>query len=89
MSKLKRNVKKYVKENQPSYKGLSRAEKKAAQAKFEEEVELYRKELKRKLRKKHLLIGFVLCDGCLKVKLYRDFHSRKSKRYKRKELGRR
>ena len=56
MAKIKKKVKKYIKKNEPTYKGLDKEKKKLVKARFEERVERYRKDLeaaKKKKRRKH------------------------------------
>lgn len=89
MASVKRKVKKYIKKNEPTYKGLDREKKKLVKARFEEMVDSYRAELvaaKKKKRRKRLLI---LCTCIFSIKTWRAFHSKEAKKYKRKELGRR
>ena len=57
MAKIKKKVKKYIKKNEPTYKGLDKEQKKLVKARFEESVERYRKDLeaaKKKKRRKRL-----------------------------------
>ncbi len=89
MARIKKQVKKYIKENQPSFEGLDKKEKKAAAEAFEAEVKAYTKGLKKKRRKKRILGLFALSSGVTNVRVWRAFHSKASKKYKRKELGRR
>ncbi len=42
MASVKRKVKKYIKRNEPTYKGLDREKKKLVKARFEERVDEYR-----------------------------------------------
>ncbi len=89
MAKIKKKVKKYIKKNEPTYKGLDREKKKLVKARFEESVDRYRKDLeaaKKKKRRKRLLI---LCCCIVSMKTWRAFHSKEAKKYKRRELGRR
>lgn len=89
MAKIKKKVKKYIKKNEPTYKGLDKEQKKLVKARFEESVERYRKDLevaKKKKRRKRL---FLLCFCIFSMKTWRAFHSKEAKKYKRRELGRR
>ena len=86
MASIKKKVKKYIKKNEPHYKDMDKAQKKVAKANFEESVELYRKDLKKAKRKKRFRrLLLLLC--CLII--WRAFHSKEAKKYKRRELGRR
>lgn len=89
MARIKKKVKKYIKKNEPSYKGMEKAQKKAAKADFEESVERYRTDLKKAKRKKRIKRLFLLCCCITSMKTWRAFHSKEAKKYKRKELGRR
>ncbi|MBQ8083232.1 MAG: hypothetical protein IJ241_03510 [Clostridia bacterium] len=89
MAKIKKKVKKYIKKNEPHYKDMDKAQKKVAKANFEESVELYRKDLKKAKRKKRFRRLLLLCFCITSMKTWRAFHSKESKKYKRRELGRR
>ena len=52
MAKIKKKVKKYIKKNEPTYKGLDKEQKKLVKARFEESVERYRKDLEAAKKKK-------------------------------------
>ena len=59
MAKIKKKVKKYIKKNEPTYKGLDKEKKKLVKARFEESVERYRKDLeaaKKEKRRKRLFL---------------------------------
>ncbi len=82
MASIKRKVKKRAKALKPDYKGMTKEEKKAAKKEFEQAVDTYEKSLKRKKRRRILLI---ICA----IVTYRQLFSKESKKYKRRELGRR
>lgn len=89
MASVKKMVKKRRKAFEPDYKGMNKAEKKAAKKEFEESLAQYKKDAKKAKRKKRVkrlfLLNVLLCNAVL----WRMFHSRASKKYKRRELGRR
>lgn len=89
MAKIKKKVKKYIKKNEPHYKDMDKAQKKVAKANFEESVERYEKDLKKAKRKKRFHRILFLCCLIANMKLWRAFHSKEAKKYKRRELGRR
>ncbi len=89
MAKIKKKVKKYIKKNEPHYKDMDKAQKKVAKANFEESVERYEKDLKKAKRKKRFIRLFLLCCLITNMKVWRAFHSKEAKKYKRRELGRR
>ena len=89
MASVKKQVKKFIKANEPDYKGMTRQEKKAAKEAFEAEVEVFTKDAKKKRRKKKLIRLALLNNAIGSAAIWRMFHSRKSKKYKRRELGRR
>lgn len=89
MAKIKKKVKKYIKKNEPTYKGLDKEQKKLVKARFEESVERYRKDLEAAKKKKRRKRLFLLCFCIFSMKTWRAFHSKEAKKYKRKELGRR
>ena len=82
-------IKKYIKKNGPTYKGLDKEQKKLVKARFEESVERYRKDLEAAKKKKRRKRLFLLCFCIFSMKTWRAFHSKEAKKYKRKELGRR
>ena len=89
MAKIKKKVKKYIKKNEPTYKGLDKEQKKLVKARFEERVECYRKDLEAAKKKKRRKRLFLLCFCIFSMKTWRAFHSKEAKKYKRRELGRR
>ncbi len=89
MAKIKKKVKKYIKKNEPTYKGLDKEKKKLVKARFEESVERYRKDLEAAKKKKRRKRLFLLCFCIFSMKTWRAFHSKEAKKYKRRELGRR
>lgn len=89
MASVKRKVKKYIKRNEPTYKGLDRKKKKLVKARFEERVDEYRKELETARRKKRVKRFSILFFCIFSLKIWRAFHSKEAKKYKRRELGRR
>ena len=89
MAKIKKKVKKYIKKNEPTYKGLDKEKKKLVKARFEERVERYRKDLEAAKKKKRRKRLFLLCFCIFSMKTWRAFHSKEAKKYKRIELGRR
>ncbi|MBO6153505.1 MAG: hypothetical protein VZR25_05125 [Acutalibacteraceae bacterium] len=89
MAKIKKKVKKYIKKNEPTYKGLDKEQKKLVKARFEESVERYRKDLEAAKKKKRRKRLFLLCFCIFSMKTWRAFHSKEAKKYKRRELGRR
>ena len=89
MAKIKKEVKKYIKKNEPTYKGLDKEQKKLVKARFEESVERYRKDLEAAKKKKRRKRLFLLCFCIFSMKTWRAFHSKEAKKYKRRELGRR
>ena len=89
MAKIKKKVKKYIKKNEPTYKGLDKEQKKLVKARFEESVERYRKDLEAAKKKKRRKRLFLLCFCIFNMKTWRAFHSKEAKKYKRRELGRR
>ena len=89
MAKIKKKVKKYIKKNEPTYKGLDKEKKKLVKARFEERVERYRKDLEAAKKKKRRKRLFLLCFCIFSMKIWRAFHSKEAKKYKRRELGRR
>ena len=89
MAKIKKKVKKYIKKNEPTYKGLDKEQKKLVKARFEESVERYRKDLEAAKKKKRRKRLFLLCFCLFSMKTWRAFHSKEAKKYKRRELGRR
>lgn len=89
MAKIKKKVKKYIKKNEPTYKGLDKEQKKLVKARFEESVERYRKDLEAAKKKKRRTRLFLLCFCIFSMKTWRAFHSKEAKKYKRRELGRR
>lgn len=89
MASVKKQVKKRRKQLEPSYKGLTRKEKKVAKAEFEDSLKAYKKTVKKKKRRRRLLVLFLLNNFIGFVVVWRMFHSRASKKYKRQELGRR
>lgn len=89
MAKIKKKVKKYIKKNEPTYKGLDKEQKKLVKARFEESVEHYRKDLEAAKKKKRRKRLFLLCFCIFSMKTWRAFHSKEAKKYKRRELGRR
>ena len=89
MAKIKKKVKKYIKKNEPTYKGLDKEKKKLVKARFEESVDRYRKDLEAAKKKKRRKRLFLLCFCIFSMKTWRAFHSKEAKKYKRRELGRR
>ena len=89
MAKIKKKVKKYIKKNEPTYKGLDKEQKKLVKARFEESVERYRKDLEAAKKKKRRKRLFLLCFCIFSMKTWKAFHSKEAKKYKRRELGRR
>ncbi len=89
MAKIKKKVKKYIKKNEPTYKGLDKEQKKLVKARFEESVERYREDLEAAKKKKRRKRLFLLCFCIFSMKTWRAFHSKEAKKYKRRELGRR
>ena len=89
MAKIKKKVKKYIKKNEPTYKGLDKEQKKLVKARFEESVERYRKDLEAAKKKKRRKRLFLLCFCIFSMMTWRAFHSKEAKKYKRRELGRR
>ena len=89
MAKIKKKVKKYIKKNEPTYKGLDKDQKQLVKARFEESVERYRKDLEAAKKKKRRKRLFLLCFCIFSMKTWRAFHSKEAKKYKRRELGRR
>ena len=89
MAKIKKKVKKYIKKNEPTYKGLDKEQKKLVKARFEESVERYRKDLEAAKKKKRRKRLFLLCFCIFSMKTWRAFHSKEAKKYKRRELDRR
>ena len=89
MASIKKKVKKYIKKNEPTYKGLDKEQKKLVKARFEESVERYRKDLEAAKKKKRRKRLFLLCFCIFSMKTWRAFHSKEAKKYKRRELGRR
>ncbi len=89
MAKIKKKVKKYIKKNEPTYKGLDKEQKKLVKARFEESVERYRKDLEAAKKEKRRKRLFLLCFCIFSMKTWRAFHSKEAKKYKRRELGRR
>ena len=89
MAKIKKKVKKYIKKNEPTYKGLDKEKKKLVKARFEESVERYRKDLEAAKKEKRRKRLFLLCFCIFSMKTWRAFHSKEAKKYKRRELGRR
>ena len=89
MAKIKKKDKKYIKKNEPTYKGLDKEQKKLVKARFEESVERYRKDLEAAKKKKRRKRLFLLCFCIFSMKTWRAFHSKEAKKYKRRELGRR
>ena len=89
MAKIKKKVKKYIKKNEPTYKGLDKEKKKLVKARFEESVERYRKDLEAAKKKKRRKRLFLLCFCIFSMNTWRAFHSKEAKKYKRRELGRR
>lgn len=89
MAKIKKKVKKYIKKNEPTYKGLDKEQKNLVKARFEESVERYRKDLEAAKKKKRRKRLFLLCFCIFSMKTWRAFHSKEAKKYKRRELGRR
>lgn len=85
MARIKKKVKKRAKALKPNYKGMTKEEKKAAEKEFEEALETYKKGLKKKKRSKRVRLLLCICF----IVVWRQFHSKASKKYKRQELGRR
>lgn len=89
MASVKKMVKKRRKAFEPDYKGMDKAEKKAAKKQFEKAMDQYKKEAKKIKRKKRIKRLFLLNVFICNIVVWRMFHSRASKKYKRRELGRR
>lgn len=89
MARVKKQVKKRRKAFEPSYKGMTKEQKKVAKKDFEESLAAFKKSAKKKKRRRRLLRLFLLNTFICNIVLWRQFHSRASKKYKRRELGRR
>ena len=72
MAKIKKKVKKYIKKNEPTYKGLDKEKKKLVKARFEERVECYRKDLEAAKKKKRRKRLFLLCFCIFSVRFIRS-----------------
>lgn len=86
MARVKKQVKKRAKQLQPDYKGMTKEEKKTAKKEFDEAIKKFKKSAKWKKRKKRFfLLSFCICF----IVTRKQFFSKASKKYKRRELGRR